>query len=188
MISLRVAKISDGAALAMIYAPYVEGTPITFEYVPPSAVEFSERIASKIEKYPFIVAEDGERIVAYAYASQFRVRAAFGWTAELSVYVDKDYHGKGIGKRLYSALIELVSMQGITNCVGTVVPPNAASEALHASLGFTLAGTMKNVGFKLGRWHDMMIFEKRLSSPATPSEIIPFSRLDREKVISILKA
>lgn len=188
MISIRVAKASDGAELARIYAPYVENTPITFEYVPPSAEEFSERIAAKMEKYPFIVAKDGERIIAYAYASSFRERAAFGWTAELSVYVDKEYHGQGIGRRLYRALIEILSLQGITNCVGTVVPPNDASVALHASLGFTLAGTMKNVGFKLGRWHDMMIFEKRLSSPAVPSEIIPFSQMDEEKINAILNA
>lgn len=188
MISIRVAKASDGAELARIYAPYVEATPITFEYVPPSAEEFSERIAAKMEKYPFIVAEVGERIVAYAYASSFRERVAFGWTAELSVYVDKACHGQGIGKRLYSALIELLSLQGFASCVGTVVPPNEASVALHTSLGFTLVGTMKSVGFKLGKWHDMMIFEKRISSSTAPSEIIPFSQMDEEKINAILNA
>ena len=111
MITLRKATPNDGDSLAKIYQHYVEDTAVTFEYVAPTGKEFAERIAHKTEKYPFIVAEEDGRPVGYAYASEYRERAAYSWDVETSVYVDVDHRGRGIGKKLYAALEKLLKAQ-----------------------------------------------------------------------------
>jgi len=186
MVKLRIATKADGAALAAIYAYYVENTAITFEYVAPTAEEFGERIAHKLEKYPYIIAEENGRAVGYAYADMYRERAAFNWSCELSVYVDKSETGKGTGRRLYNALVELLRLQGFTSVVASITYPNEASVALHEKMGFSHLGTMHNIGFKFGRWLDLMWFEKRISEVGTPTQIIPFPELDRGAVSSVL--
>ena len=187
MIKLRIATKEDGAALAAIYAYYVENTAITFEYVAPSADEFGDRIAHKLEKYPYIVAEENGRAVGYAYADMYRERAAFNWSCELSVYVDKNETGKGIGKRLYGALEELLRLQGFVSVVASITYPNEASVSLHEKMGFTHLGTMHDIGYKLGRWLDLMWFEKRISDASSPMPIIPFPKLDSEKITAVLE-
>ena len=187
MIKLRIATKEDGAALAAIYAYYVENTAITFEYVAPSADEFGDRIAHKLEKYPYIVAEENGRAVGYAYADMYRERAAFNWSCELSVYVDKNETGKGIGKLLYNALIEILRLQGFVSVVASITYPNEASVALHEKLGFSHLGTMHNIGFKLGRWLDLMWFEKRISDISAPASLISFPELSTEKISAVLE-
>ena len=187
MINLRIATRDDGAALAAIYAYYVENTAITFEYVAPNADEFGERIAHKLEKYPYIVAEENGRAVGYAYADMYRERAAFNWSCELSVYLDKNEVGKGIGKRLYGALEELLRLQGFVSVVASITYPNEASASLHEKMGFTHLGTMHDIGFKLGRWLDLMWFEKRISNAAHPLPVVPFPELDSEKITAVLE-
>lgn len=186
MINLRIATKEDGTALAAIYAYYVENTAITFEYVAPTAEEFGERITHKLEKYPYIIAEENGRAVGYAYADMYRERAAFNWSCELSVYVDKSETGKGTGRRLYNALIELLRVQGFISVVASITYPNEASVALHEKMGFTHLGTMHNIGFKFGRWLDLMWFEKRISNAEAPAAIIPFPELDEGSVSSVL--
>lgn len=186
MVKLRIATKEDGAALAAIYAYYVENTAITFEYAAPSAEEFAERIVHKLEKYPYIVAEENGRAVGYAYADMYRERAAFNWSCELSVYVDKNETGKGIGKLLYNALIDILRLQGFVSVVASITYPNEASVALHEKLGFSHLGTMHNIGFKFGRWLDLMWFEKRISDVSTPTAIIPFPELDVDSVRKVL--
>ncbi len=187
MIKLRIATKEDGAALAAIYSYYVENTAITFEYVAPSAEKFGERIAHKLEKYPYIVAEENGRALGYAYADMYRERAAFAWSCELSVYVDKNETGKGIGKRLYAALIELLRIQGFVSVVASITYPNESSVALHEKMGFSHLGTMHDIGFKFGRWLDLMWFEKRISDVDVPAPIIPFPELDVYRVSKVLQ-
>ena len=187
MVKLRIATKEDGAALAAIYAYYVENTAITFEYVAPTAEEFGERITHKLEKYPYIIAEENGRAVGYAYADMYRERAAFNWSCELSVYVDKSETGKGAGRRLYNALIELLRVQGFTSVVASITYPNDPSVALHEKMGFTHLGTMHNIGFKFGRWLDLMWFEKRISDVSAPTPIIPFPELSTEKISAVLE-
>ncbi len=187
MVKLRIAKKEDGAALAAIYGYYVENTAITFEYVAPSADEFGERIAHKLEKYPYIAAEENGRAVGYAYADMYRERAAFEWSCELSVYVDKNETGKGIGKLLYSALVEILRLQGFVSVVASITYPNGPSVALHEKMGFSHLGTMHDIGFKFGRWLDLMWFEKRISDIDTPAPIIPFPELDSDCVRHVLQ-
>ncbi len=187
MVKLRIATKEDGAALASIYAYYVENTAITFEYVAPNAEEFGERIAHKLEKYPYIVAEENGRAVGYAYADMYRERAAFNWSCELSVYVDKNETGKGTGKLLYNALIAILKLQGFVSVVASITYPNESSVALHEKLGFSHLGTMHGIGFKFGRWLDLMWFEKRISDVSTPAPIIPFPELDTDKISDMLE-
>ena len=187
MIKLRIATKEDGAALAAIYAYYVENTAITFEYVAPSAEEFGERIAHKLEKYPYIVAEENGRAVGYAYADMYRERAAFNWSCELSVYVDKNETGKGIGKRLYNALIDILRLQGFVSVVASITYPNESSVTLHEKMGFVHLGTMHDIGYKFGRWLDLMWFEKRISEVGAPVHVIPFPKLESGNITSVLE-
>lgn len=104
MITLRKATPADGNTLAAIYKHYVENTAITFEYVAPTGDEFAERIAHKTEKYPFIIAEEDGRPIGYAYASEYRERAAYSWDVETSVYVDVEHQGRGASAEDYMPL------------------------------------------------------------------------------------
>ena len=103
-VRLRVARVSDAAALLAIYAPYVRDTAITFEYDVPGEGEFAARIEHTLEKFPYLVAEANGEIVGYAYAGAFHPRAAYQWCVEMSVYVKRDARRMGIGKKLYAAM------------------------------------------------------------------------------------
>ena len=130
---IRTALPSDGAALAAIYAPYTE-TAITYEYPAPTAEEFSARIAAISAHYPFIVCESDGRALGYAYSHRDRERAAYDWDTELSIYFDRAETGRGLGRPLYSALLDLLRLQGYVNIYGTVSAPNPASERLHEKM------------------------------------------------------
>ena len=187
MITLRKATPNDGKALAAIYRHYVEETAITFEYVAPTEEEFAQRIAHKTEKYPFIVAEDDGRAIGYAYASEYRERAAYSWDVETSVYVDTRHQGHGIGKRLYSALEEILKLQNVVNLYACITYPNTHSAAMHEAFGFKYIGKFHSAGFKFGKWRDVSWFEKQINCPPEPMPIIPYPQLDEGKVEAILK-
>ena len=129
--TIRPATAADGAACAGIYAPYT-GTAITFESPAPDAAEMSRRIDEAASGgYPWLVCERDGLAAGYAYAHRFRVRAAYDWDAELSVYLAPEATGRGIGEALYGAVIELLAHQGFVNAYGTVSVPNRPSERLH---------------------------------------------------------
>ena len=189
MLFLRVATPQDGAVLSEIYAYYVNTSAISYEYVAPTAVEFSERIAHKLEKYPFIVAELDGVPIGYAYASEFRERAAYAWCVELSVYVDRNCRGCGVGSALYAALLELLRLQGVVTAYSAITPPNDASIALHEKMGFTFAGRFHGSGFKLGKWWELVWYEKLLRPlDSTPAPVTPFPALSAEAVQGILSS
>ena len=108
----RFAAPADSAALLKIYGEYLD-TPITFECALPSEAEFAGRIAAIGQEYPYLVCLEKGRIVGYAYADRQAERAAYQWNAELSVYLDRDCTGRGVGRRLYSALMDILRLQGI---------------------------------------------------------------------------
>lgn len=179
---VRFASEADAEALLAVYAPYVE-TPVTFEYACPTAEEFAGRIRDIGAMYPYLVLEEDGRPVGYAYAHRARERTAYDWYAELSVYLDRDHTGRGLGGKLYSLLMDLLRLQGIRTAMGCVTAPNPASEAMHAALGFRLAGTSENAGYKAGRWHDVLWYEKALAPcDAPPGPVIPIRKLDPETV------
>ena len=113
--NIRIATPADAESLLKIYAPYVTETAITFEYDVPSVSDFAQRIANTLLKYPYLVAQQNEQILGYAYAGCFHARAAYDWAVETSIYVDRRSKGKGVGGRLYGALENALKGQGFLN-------------------------------------------------------------------------
>lgn len=165
---IRVACAADAPRLLEIYAPYVRETAITFECETPTAEEFEGRIASTLKAYPYLVAEEEERIVGYAYASPFHDRAAYRWSAEVSIYVDRAYHRMGIGRKLYQSLEELLKRQGVTNLNACIAYPNPSSIAFHEKEGYRLVGHFTQCGYKQGRWWDIVWMEKMIGPHTIP--------------------
>jgi L-amino acid N-acyltransferase YncA len=146
---IRLASVADSAALVEIYAPYVRNTAVSFEYDPPTATVFGERIAAILQKYPWLVCEIEGRIAGYAYASQYSKRAAYDWSVDSTVYIHPDLQRRGVASALYHALFGLLRLQGFYNVYAGVTASNAPSESFHRSLGFHPVGTYRNVGYKL---------------------------------------
>ena len=145
----------DAAACAQLYAPFVEGTAISFEDEPPGAGELAKRIASTTERHPWLVLEDDDGLVGFAYGSQHRTRAAYRWAVDVTVCVEPAKHRRGAGRSLYEALLELLRRQGYRIACAGVTLPNDASVGLHEALGFEHIGTYRRIGWKAGEWHDV---------------------------------
>lgn len=187
-VRIRRATPADAEALLGIYAPYVEHTVITFEYLVPTLEEFRERIRHTLEKYPYILAEQEEtgEILGYAYTGPFKERAAYDWGVETTVYVKQDCKRGGIGKKLYTALEKVSAAQHILNmnaCIGYPVEEDEYltqdSAHFHEHLGYRLVGEFHGCGFKFGRWYDMIWMEKLIGThTAEPEPVIPFPKLD----------
>jgi L-amino acid N-acyltransferase YncA len=176
--SLRIASAHDAQEIAAIYAPIVEQTPISFEIEPPSGAEIARRIAATQEQqFPWLVLDDGS-VLGYAYAGPHRVRAAYRWSVDVSVYVAARARRAGAGSRLYRALFAILIAQGFYNAFAGVTMPNEASVALHRGLGFEPVGVYRNVGYKLGAWHDVSWWQRPLRPPAAAAaEPLPFAVL-----------
>lgn len=178
MATIRLAEARDAAAIADIYAPYCLETPVSFEEVAPSADEMAARIARVTAKYPWLVLELDGALVGYAYGGTHRERAAYRWSVEVTVYVRQGWHGRGIGRALYTALFELLARQGYYRAFGGVTLPNAGSEKLHEAMGFTRVGTFHAIGHKFGQWHDVGWYERELQPlAAAPNEPRPIAEL-----------
>jgi len=166
--AVRDAGPGDAAACAAIYAPYVRDTAITFELEPPGAEEMAERIADSTAGHAWVVLEDGGRVVGYAYGKVLNTRPAYRFSCEVSVYVERERRRSGAGRALYEALFDRLRKRGYRIAVAGMTVPNDASEGLHLALGFSLVGTYTNIGYKLGRWHDVAWFQLELADPGTP--------------------
>ena len=159
---IRRATESDAAALLDIYRPFVEQTAISFETSTPSLEDFSTRIRKALSGWQWLVAEEGGHCIGYAYGSSHRERAAYRWSVEVSAYVDPNWHRRGIGRSLYERLLADLTDRGYCSAYAGITLPNAASIALHRSVGFEPVGTFAAVGRKFGRWHDVGWFQRRL--------------------------
>ena len=161
---VRGAPPPDPTAGAAVYAPYVLGTAASFETDPPTPAEMARRITSAQQDHAWLVAVVGDVLVGYAYATAWRPRAAYRWTCEVSVYVERDQRGGGVGRALYTALLERLAERGYRTVLAGMTLPNAASAGLHAALGFTPAGVLERVGWKAGRWHDVALLRRSLGT------------------------
>ncbi len=176
--TIRLITTDDAESALAVYAPYVKSTAITFEEVVPTVEEFSSRTRKITEQYPWVVCESEGRVIGYAYASTHRARPAYRWSPESAVYVANDFHRKGIAKILYETLFSILKLQGYVNVFAGVVIPNLKSEEFHKALGFEEIGIFKQVGYKLGSWHDSKWFQKHLQiRPENPPKPIPISEL-----------
>ncbi|MCQ2771045.1 MAG: N-acetyltransferase family protein [Clostridia bacterium] len=166
-ISIRKVEIGDSSRLLEIYKYYVENTVISFEYETPSLQEFENRIRNITQKYPYLVAEIDGKIVGYSYAGVFKGRAAYDYSCEMTVYVDKEYKKNGIGKALYNAIEVELKKQGMKNLYACIGYPEVDDEYLdknsynfHQHMGYTLVGKFNNCGYKFNRWYSMVWMEK----------------------------
>lgn len=168
---IRVATAQDAEKLRAIYAPYVEGTAVTFEYAVPSAEEFRDRIRQTLTKYPYLVAERQGEIVGYAYAGPFHRRAAYQWAVETTVYVRQDMKKRGVGRELYEGLEHILAAQQIVNLYACIACPETEDEyltkdsvAFHQRLGYQLIGEFHRCGYKFNRWYNIVWMEKHVGN------------------------
>jgi L-amino acid N-acyltransferase YncA len=172
-IEIRQAGVEDAEAIAGVYAPYVTDDVRSFEQVAPDAAEMARRIAGILAKYPYLLARCDGKVAGYAYASEHRTRSAYRWAVETTIYLDKAFWRRGIGRALYDVLFPLLVKQGFVTAYAGVTLPNPASVAIHESFGFKLMGVYHGVGFKRNAWHDVGWWEKQLQpAPVKPGEPI----------------
>ncbi len=157
MTDIRPATLRDAPAIHAIYTPIVTATHISFEIDPPTEEELGRRMAAA--PIPWLVRESEGEIVGFASAGPFRERAAYRWTAEMSIYVAERARLQGVGRELGGALLERLRAAGYRSAVGVVALPNTASEGLLQALGFRPVGLLREAGYKLGRWWDVQLWQ-----------------------------
>lgn len=157
---IRDARPSDAAAIRAIYAPFVEKTAVTFETEVPSVQVYEAALADPL--YPWFVLDRNGDVVGYVKASRFHDRPAYSWSVEVAVYLAEGARGSGSGTRLVTAMLDELQDQGYANAFAGIALPNPASVGLFESLGFERCAIHKNVGFKLGAWHDVGWWQKAL--------------------------
>ena len=165
---IRPSRDADIAAIAAVYGHHVLHGLASFEEVPPTAEEMARRRADIVARnLPYLVAELGGRVVGYCYASLFRPRVAYRFTLEDSIYIDEAWTGRGIGRALLQALIDRGTGLGYRQMVGVIGGRETLpSIRLHRALGFDEIGVLPAVGFKFGRWVDIVMMQRPLGPGA----------------------
>jgi L-amino acid N-acyltransferase YncA len=166
---VRSGRQADAEALAAIYGHHVLTGFGTFEEDPPDPAEMERRRLAVVERgLPYLVAEEAGRVLGFAYASAFRPRAAYRYTAEDSVYVAPDAVGRGVGRAVLSQVVAQCEALGLRQLVAVIGDSgNAASIGLHRSLGFEHSGLGRGFGYKHGRWVDIVFMQKPLNGGDT---------------------
>ena len=174
-VQIRLATLDDGAAVAAIYGPVVAATAISFETILPDGSEMARRIDETLRSYPWLVCDVDGHVAGYAYATRHRVRGAYQWSVDTSVYIAEAYRRRHIGRGLYTSLFAILAAQGYFNAFAGIALPNPASVALHEAMGFEPIGIYRRVGYKLDRWHDVgwwqLILRQHEGSPGVPLDI-----------------
>jgi L-amino acid N-acyltransferase YncA len=165
---VRDATAADAAACAVLYAPYVTDTVVTFETEPPTAEQMTERIAAAQRRHAWLVLEDDGDVVGYAYGGPYKERAAYRWSCEVSVYLERGRRRTGGGRALYEALFARLAERGFRTAVAGMTLPNPASEGLHRALGFEPVGVYRRIGWKHGAWHDVAWMQRTLARTDDP--------------------
>jgi len=159
---IRRVEPTDAFEITSIYNYYILNTIITFEEEMINVAEMEKRIRSISSDYPFLVAADEDSIIGYAYATAWKTRSAYRYSAEVTIYLKHDKVGVGIGFKLYSALIDELKRTKLHVLVGGIALPNHASIALHEKLGFKKISQFEQIGFKFGKWIDVGYWELKL--------------------------
>jgi L-amino acid N-acyltransferase YncA len=159
---VRKVKIEDSRQVCDIYNFYILNTTVTFEEIALTETEMRERIEKISSKYPFLVWEENGQVIGYAYATEWKVRAAYRNSVEVTIYLKNGNSGKGIGKQLYDELFRQIKQNKDLNIhaiIGGIALPNEASVALHEKFGFQKVAHFKEVGYKFQQWVDVAYWE-----------------------------
>jgi L-amino acid N-acyltransferase YncA len=165
---IRIARAADADAIHAIYAPAITDSAITFETELPGVEAMRQRIINRLQHHPWLTWEENGEVLAYAYATRFRERAAYDWIAETSIYVHANARRRGIARHLYGVLLDAMRLQGINQAVGVITMPGEVSVTLHEAMGFTSAGVWHKAGYKLAQWWDVGVWQKELQTPTNP--------------------
>lgn len=168
--SIRMATVNDVPRILEIYGPYIENTAISFEYEIPSLEVFTQRFLGITAQFPWLVWEENGVILGYAYGSRPFERAAYQWCASASIYLCPEACGKGIGRKLYTALEQYLQQQGYRKVYAVITTANEDSVAFHRAVGFQYTATMPNCGYKFGKWYGTVWMEKDLNTWDTPPQ------------------
>lgn len=166
--SIRFATVQDVPRILEIYGPYVEKTAISFEYTVPGVEEFTQRFLKITAQFPWLVWEEKGVVLGYTYGSLPFERAAYQWSAAVSIYLCPEAQGKGIGKKLYEKLEGLLALQGYRKVYAVITTANEASVAFHRAAGYRHTATMPDCGYKFGAWYGTIWMEKALNTWDTP--------------------
>lgn len=167
---IRHATENDLSAMLDIYRPYVENTTYSFEYEVPSMADFTQRFRDHVAQFPWLVWEEAGVVLGYAYAGAPWERAAYRWCAEISIYLHPSVHGKGIGRRLYEVLEDILQRQGYRVAYALITTENTGSVAFHEKLGYSYHSVFENCGYKMGRWLGVIWLQKWLNPLGDPTE------------------
>ena len=167
---IRIATAADVPAMLDIYGPYILGTTYTFEYTVPTVEEFTRRFLSCTAQFPWLVWEEDGAVLGYAYGSAPFERAAYSWCGEVSIYLAPRAQGRGIGRRLYQVLEEILWRQGYRVIYSLVTTENTGSLEFHRRLGYRERATLEGCGMKFGRWLGVVWLEKTSNIVEIPTE------------------
>lgn len=166
--SVRLATVEDLPRILEIYGPYVKNTAISFEYKVPTLQAFTERFLGITAWFPWLVWEEDGTILGYAYGSKPFERTAYQWSAEASIYLCPEACGKGIGRKLYAALEQVLQRQGYRKVYAIITTANEASVAFHRAVGYRHTASMPGCGYKFGQWYGTVWMEKDLNTWDVP--------------------
>ena len=169
MLKVRDANLADIPAIQSIYAPYVLQTAVSFEREVPTVEEFTRRMTHTLERFPYLAAEEDGAVLGYCYAGCVNERPSAWPSAELSVYVNREQRGRGIGSLLYRAMEERLKAQNVRNLYALVAESGsdnpyltADSPRFHKAMGYSEVGRLHACGEKFGYWLDLVYWEKLL--------------------------
>lgn len=182
---IRLAIPEDAERLLEIYTPYVLETAVSLEQTAPTAEEFRERIENTLKSYPYLVAEENGRVLGYVYAGSFHSRESYKHSAEISVYVDRDHRGQGIGKALYREIERMLPRQNVFILHACIVDPDGpdehltdASRKFHEAVGYIHEGRHDRCAYKFGKWYSVIWMGKEIAlRPEDPEPYVPFADL-----------
>jgi L-amino acid N-acyltransferase YncA len=166
--NVRDASERDAETCVAIYTPYVTDTAITFECDPPLPAEMAVRIATATRTHAWVVLENQGHVVGYAYGGPYKSRAAYRWSCEVSVYLERGRRRTGGGRALYDALFDRLAERGFRTAVAGMTLPNDASVGLHRAMGFEPVGTYRRIGWKHGAWHDVAWVQRTIATGQNP--------------------
>ena len=183
---IRLASSNDADSLLHIYSPFILNSGITQETNMPSLTEFKSRIENTLTERPWLVAEINGTIAGYAYAGKHRERKGYQWCIEPSVYLHADFYGRNLALALYTALFDVLKIQGYVNAYAVITLPNMNSVSFHEKFGFRYLTTYKKIGYKLDQWHDVGWWEYQVNEhEAKP--LIPITAISNETIDAICK-